>query len=218
MPSRRFVVSSADFGRAYLSLGWATRFIQALLSRFQVLFVGYTADDPPVQSLLEGLNLRAGTRNRLSALQHGDERSAVALWEHRGVQAIPFDDFGGLWDTLGAWAARARDGRGWHEATFARAASGPKGLLPHERGQVAHVLSTAEGVRRVVSAAKPLNAEWLLVADPSQRYAPPDGITGPVVRFQRLMARLAAVDSEAGSSQSTRSGADRSETVRVASC
>ena len=91
-----FVVSSADFGRAYLSLGWATRFIQALLSRFQILFVGYTADDPPVQYLLEGLNLRAGTRNRLYALQHGDERSAVALWEHRGVQAIPFDDFGGL--------------------------------------------------------------------------------------------------------------------------
>ena len=170
-----FVISSSDFGRAYLSLGWATRFIQALLSRFQILFVGYTADDPPVQYLLEGLNLRAGTRNRLYALQHGDERSAVALWEHRGVQAIAFEDFGGLWETLGAWAARARDERGWHEATFARAASGPKGLLPYERGQVAHVLSTSEGVRRVVLAAKPLNAEWLLVADPSQRYASPGG-------------------------------------------
>ena len=65
-----FVVSSANFGRAYLSLCWATRFIQALLSRFQILFVGYTADDPSVQYLLEGLNLRAGTRNRRYAHQY----------------------------------------------------------------------------------------------------------------------------------------------------
>jgi hypothetical protein len=109
-----FVVSSADFGRAYLSGGWATRFIQRLLSRFQILFIGYTADDPPVQYLLEGLNLRAGTRNRIYAFQSGEQRSAIALWEHRGVQAIPFDSsdgFAPLWDTLRAWADRARDSR-----------------------------------------------------------------------------------------------------------
>ena len=66
-----FVISSADFGRAYLSVGWATRFIQRLLSRFEVLFIGYTADDPPMQYLLEGLNLSAGTRNRLYAFAAG---------------------------------------------------------------------------------------------------------------------------------------------------
>lgn len=41
-----FIVSSGDFGRAYLSDGWATRFMQGLLARFQIVFVGYTADDP----------------------------------------------------------------------------------------------------------------------------------------------------------------------------
>jgi hypothetical protein len=109
-----FVVSSADFGRAYLSAGWATRFIQRLLSRFQILFIGYSADDAPVQYLLEGLNLRAGTRNRLYALQDGEQRSASALWEQRGVQAVPFDssnDFSPLWDTLRGWAERARDSK-----------------------------------------------------------------------------------------------------------
>ena len=111
-----FVISSADFGRAYLSVGWATHFIQQLLSRFQVLFIGYTADDPPMQYLLEGLNLRAGTRNRLYAFQSGEQSTAIALWEHRGVKAIPFDNsdgFSPLWDTLGAWAERARGGRTW---------------------------------------------------------------------------------------------------------
>lgn len=171
-----FVISSADFGRAYLTVGWATRFIQQLLSRFQVLFVGYSADDPPMQYLLEGLNLRAGTQNRLYAFQSGEQRSAVALWEHRGVQAIPFDNSNGfspLWDTLRAWAERARDGRAWFETVLARVAPGPNHLAPHERGQVAHILSINEGARRLASAPGPLPAEWLLVADPAQRYSTP---------------------------------------------
>ena len=144
-----FVISSADFGRAYLSVGWATHFIQQLLSRFQVLFIGYTADDPPMQYLLEGLNLRAGTRNRLYAFQSGEQSTAIALWEHRGVKAIPFDNsdgFSPLWDTLGAWAERARGGRTWLETVLTRAAPGPEHLAPHERGQVAHMLSIGEGV------------------------------------------------------------------------
>ena len=36
-----FVLSSADFGRAYLSDGWATRFIRSLMERYQIIFVGY---------------------------------------------------------------------------------------------------------------------------------------------------------------------------------
>jgi SIR2-like domain len=160
-----FVISSGDFGRAYLTARWATRFIERLLSRFQILFVGYTADDPPVQYLLEGLNLRAGTRNRLYALQSGEHSSAIALWEHRGVQAIPFASSNGfslLWDTLRAWAERARDSRAWFETALLRAAPGPKHLAPHERGKLAHILATREGARRVASAPEPLGAEWLL--------------------------------------------------------
>ena len=103
------MVSSADFGRAYLSDGWATRFIQSLLSRYQIVFIGYTAEDPPVQYLLEALNLQPGTRNRLYAFQDGESEAAKALWTHKGVEPITFDSangFGPLWDTLDAWAAR----------------------------------------------------------------------------------------------------------------
>lgn len=188
-----FVISSADFGRAYLSVGWATRFIQQLLSRFQVLFIGYTADDPPMQYLLEGLNLRAGTRNRLYAFQSGEQSTAIALWEHRGVKAIPFDNsdgFSPLWDTLGAWAERARGGRTWLETVLTRAAPGPEHLAPHERGQVAHMLSIGEGVGRLAATPEPLGAEWLLVADPAQRYAtpvrPPSGESPPFDPFDAL--------------------------------
>ncbi|MCG7394235.1 SIR2 family protein [Microvirga sp. ACRRW] len=171
-----FVVSSADFGRAYLSIGWATHFIQRLLSRFQILFIGYSADDPPMQYLLEGLNLKAGTQNRLYALQDGEHRSAIALWEHRGVQAIPFDSSNGfspLWDSLRAWAERARDNRAWYGRVLSRATMSPELLTPHERGQVAHLLLTNEGAKKLTAGPERLGSKWLLVADPAQRYAEP---------------------------------------------
>ena len=171
-----FVVSSADFGRAYLSDGWATRFIQSLLARFQIVFIGYTADDPPVQYLLEALNLRAGGRLRLFAFQEGESGEATSLWEHRGVHAIAFDSsegFGPLWASLAAWAERARDTDGWYSRLLEFAALGPANLEPHIRGQIAHVLSTREGAHRLATSDKLLDGSWLLVLDSLQRYASP---------------------------------------------
>lgn len=174
-----FIVSSADFGRAYLSDGWATRFIQSLLSRFQIVFVGYTAEDPPVQYLLEALNLQAGTRNRLYAFQDGESEAAKALWQHKGVEAIAFDSSNGfdpLWDTLAAWAERARDIDAWYDRLLEVAAAGPKQLDAHTRAQVAEVMSTREGARRFATAETPLDARWLLAFDPAHRFANPDKI------------------------------------------
>lgn len=170
-----FVVSSADFGRAYLTDGWATRFIRSLLSRYQIVFIGYTADDPPVQYLLEALNLRAGSRNRLFAFQDGESGAAAALWEHKGVRAIPFDsanNFAALWDTLAAWAERARDVDGWHARLLSRTAAGPATVDDNVRGQIAHVVSTPEGSRRLLSAPT-LHGSWLLSFDPRHRYGVP---------------------------------------------
>jgi hypothetical protein len=49
------VLSSSDFGHAYLSEGWATEFFREIVRNYVVVFVGYSADDPPVHYLLEGL-------------------------------------------------------------------------------------------------------------------------------------------------------------------
>lgn len=169
-----FIVSSGDFGRAYLSDGWATRFMQSLLARFQIVFVGYAADDPPVQYLLEALNLHAGNRSRLFAFQPGTNSDDAALWEHRGVRAISFDNskgFDPLWDSLAAWAERSRDFDAWYANLIAAAAAGPAALDPHVRGQIAHLFSTREGARRIVHAAAPIPASWLLALDPHQRFA-----------------------------------------------
>lgn len=153
--------------------------MQSLLARFQIVFVGYGADDPPVQYLLEALNLHAGNRSRLFAFQPGSNVDDAALWEHRGVRAIPFENSQGydpLWDSLAAWAERARDVDGWYASLLETASTGPAALDPHVRGQIAHVLSTREGARRVSIADAPLPASWLLALDARQRFDKP----GPI--------------------------------------
>lgn len=169
-----FVLSTADFGRAYLSDGWATTFIRALLEKYQLVFVGYAADDPPVHYLLEALNAGQGPQGNLFAFQEGGEAQARALWNHKGVQAIPYDGANGhaaLWLSLESWAERARDPSRWRESVLDRAMDGPASMSAVERGQVRHVVSTASGARAFAAHRPP--AEWLSVFDAHVRYAAP---------------------------------------------
>ena len=168
-----FVLSSADFGLAYLSDGWATRYIQALLQRFRIVFVGYSADDPPVQYLLEAFSRFAKPENALYAFQSGDATEAKAQWEHKGVEPIPYDIANGhaaLWQTLSAWAERARDVDGWHDRLIVKAANGPETMVPFERGMIAHLASTPVGSRLLATSENVLPAEWLFVIDRNARY------------------------------------------------
>ncbi len=172
-----FVLSSSEFGRAYLSDGWATQFIRSILDRYFVVFVGYTADDPPVLYLLEALNRSLGSRYGLYAFQSGSTSDAQSRWLHKGVQPIVYDEgenHKALWDTLAAWAIRAQNPEAWYENAIVLARKGPEALLSHERGQIAHVVSTLEGVKKFSASAEPPPADWLCVFDPLIRYSKPD--------------------------------------------
>ncbi len=83
------------------------------------------------------------------------------------------EDHKALWDTLAAWATRAKNVEAWYENTIELAGKGPAALLPHERGQVAHVVSTLEGTRRFAASAVPPPADWLCVFDSTIRYSKP---------------------------------------------
>src|SRR3546814_6575921 len=66
-----------------------------------------------------------------------------------------------LWDTLGAWAERARDVDGWHRQVIAAGVTGPEAALPYQRGIMAHIAATTAGARHLAGAAEPPAAEWL---------------------------------------------------------
>ncbi len=171
-----FVLSSSEFGRAYLADGWATKFIREILEKYTVVFVGYTADDPPVHYLLEALNGIGGKLDRVYAFQSGNHDAAAARWGHKGVEAISYDSADrhkSLWDTIEAWASRARNPNDWQDSTVEMARQGPEALRPYQRGQVTHLVSTLEGARKFSDGDNPPAATWLCVFDKFRRYAAP---------------------------------------------
>lgn len=169
-----YVLSSADFGRAYLSEGWATNFMRNLLERYTVVLVGYQAEDPPVKYLLQGLNHDGQyDRSRLYAFDRGLPEEVEAKWRDRGVTAIAYADHPNLWETMEAWADRADAPRAWRSSVIALAQHDPKSLGSHQRGQVAHVLRTAPGAKLFAEAVPVPHAEWICVLDANVRSAKP---------------------------------------------
>ncbi len=171
------ILSSGDFGRAYLAEAWATRFFCDLLDRFIVVFLGYSAEDPPVRYLLEGLNITGRIREqRLYAFAANDTARSDLDWRERGVTPIVYDQTNQhqhLWETIHAWADRARNVAAWRSRTVDLAGTAPEYLKPFERGQVVALCSSTEGARVFASAAPPPPAEWLCVFDSACRYAKP---------------------------------------------
>ncbi len=177
-PIRRqgLVLSSADFGRAYLADGWATRFVRDLLSRYVIVLVGYSANDPPVRYLLEGLHSRKSAHAKtIYAFDEGPPNEVQSRWRDRGVRALSYSkidqNHSGLWDTLRAWADRAEDKNSWYAVTIEKSRSGPRELQPFERGQVISMLRDVSGAKAFAAAMPSPPAEWLCVMDKYARYA-----------------------------------------------
>lgn len=173
-----YVISSADFGRAYLSEGWATRFVKALRERYTIVLLGYRAEDPPMRYLLEGLNAADGVsyNSPIYAFTQGDEGDAEEEWQDRGVTPICYrksDDHAGLWDTLSAWAEAVRNPDGWADKVIGIAQKRPIEVTSHERGQVVELVSSKQGAKRFADAKPAPSAEWMCVFDSNVRYAEP---------------------------------------------
>jgi NAD-dependent SIR2 family protein deacetylase len=80
------VLTSAEFGDAYLRSGWASRYVYDVVRAHTVVLVGYEADDPPMRYLLEVLE---ADRERYPDLHKvyafascggGSEGLMAALW------------------------------------------------------------------------------------------------------------------------------------------
>jgi hypothetical protein len=117
------VLTSAEFGDAYLRSGWASRYIYDLVRAYTVVLVGYQADDPPMRYLLEALE---ADRERYLDLQKvyafassepGNEELVRALWAAKAVEPILYtangEDHSALYDTLREWRKYAEDPTAW---------------------------------------------------------------------------------------------------------
>ncbi|MCI1004286.1 SIR2 family protein [Herbaspirillum sp. C7C8] len=168
--ANNLVISSADFGRAYLAEGWASSFIKELANRYVIVLLGYSAEDPPVRYLLEGLHSQGGTPNqRIYAFARGSQEKVNQDWQYRGVTGIAYTEHKDLWNSLSLWADFSEDPSSWYQSTVANSQKPPESLEPYERGQVAFTVGTLEGARIFADATPAPPAKWLCVFDSSFR-------------------------------------------------
>jgi hypothetical protein len=90
------ILTSADFGRAYITEGWASRFLTDLFRRSQaVLFVGYSVSDPAIRYIVD-----AFAAERLAADSHvatafilttAGPTQYEQTWKSRGIEPIIYD-------------------------------------------------------------------------------------------------------------------------------
>src|ERR1019366_3442243 len=110
---RSLVLTSADFGAAYLTERWASRFISDLFRRFTILFVGYSVEDPVVRYMMDAfaadraLGEGVGKAYVLAPSDEPSRRTNAESWEVKGVIPLLYDESDGhkaLHSTLAKWA------------------------------------------------------------------------------------------------------------------
>ncbi len=201
MESRSVVLTPPSFGRAYLLRRWATDFLKDVLKKYVVLFVGYSADDPPVKYLLEALKDDNDAAQRIFAFYSNRDMGARASWQRKNALPIEYraqgDDHSNLYDTLSAWADRVEHPARWRAAIIEMAQAGPAALSPYQRGQVAHLVSTELGAKDWANADPPPPPSWLMVFDKSCRLAERSRVYTDDGKSRHILpARLFGLDNE----------------------
>lgn len=115
----RLVVSSGDFGLAYLTERWAARFVSELFRNYTVCFVGYSLNDPVLRYMMDALaadRLLGESSPEMFAFgsfSKGKEEERANEWRAKNVTPILYREHNRhayLHKTLRAWAETYRDG------------------------------------------------------------------------------------------------------------
>ena len=115
----RLVISSGDFGLAYLTERWAARFVSELFRNYTVCFVGYSINDPVLRYMMDALaadRLLGESPPEMFAFgsfSKGKEDERANEWQAKNVTPILYREHNRhayLHKTLRAWAETYRDG------------------------------------------------------------------------------------------------------------
>ncbi len=109
------VLTSADFGDAYLRSAWASRYIGDRMRIGQLVLVGYRAEDAAFRLLLDALDAdrdRFPDLKRIYALERGSPESK-SIWKAKGIEAIEFKDYDFIYATIREWARYSNDPAGY---------------------------------------------------------------------------------------------------------
>ncbi|MDR6989120.1 hypothetical protein J2Y66_003635 [Paenarthrobacter nitroguajacolicus] len=158
-PATELVLTDGDFGRAYLTDGWARVFVQDLFLNRTVLFIGYSHGDSVMKYLARGL---PPATSRFALTEIPDDPK----WKDLGITPVSYpaaDQHAALPAVLNAWAGRLEMGHLDHRDRVRELVGNPPPKLPVEADYIAHAVTTATGVRAFADEAR--GEAWLRWAE-----------------------------------------------------
>jgi hypothetical protein len=174
------VLTDKDIGRAYMDEGWALRFAHNIFQQFDVLFVGYSLEDPPLRYLSLALEGRAEQGSRIAAPSRtstwesnglrrwalipkpnpkGSKHEEVERdWQRRNVQPIWFSaknrDYRALEKTIHAWGTdQSRSFLDRRNVLEALSNANPDNLTPHDLARANYFLQEPASLRDLARLA-----------------------------------------------------------------
>ncbi|MCP9904589.1 SIR2 family protein [Cyanobium sp. BA5m-10] len=183
----RLVVTSGDFGLAYLTERWAARFVSELFRNYVVCFVGYSINDPVLRYMMDALaadKMLGEVTPQAWALgdfKAGQEHHKAIEWEAKGVTPILYEvpdgshDHSQLHKTLKAWAETYRDGvLGKQRIVVSHALARPSAATQQDDfvGRMLWALSDKSGLpAKCFAEFNPVpSLDWLLDAFSAERF------------------------------------------------
>ena len=158
------VLTDADFGRAYLTEGWARRFLVELFRSFPVLFVGYSHNDTIMNYLARALP-ESETGSRFALTDEAEQER----WQILGVEAIaypkaPGDNHSALTTGIQGLADHATRGiLDWQREITVLARKKPPLPNEEETGLIEEALGDATKTRFFTNTAS--SPEWIAWLD-----------------------------------------------------
>ena len=195
---RDIILTDADFGRAYLTEGWARGFLLDLFRNFAVLFIGYGHNDTVMNYLARALPV-GQTQLRFALTDETD----ADRWAVLGIAPVLFPkadthDYSGLYEGVSGLAKYATRGiLGWQSA-LTEIAKNPPSLNQEDMDTVGDALSNPVRTRFFTEAAS--HVEWVRWLDENGHLdslfgaGPPPTMEGPTRTLGRWLAHTFSKD------------------------
>lgn len=158
--SKELIVTDSDFGRAYLTEGWARQFLIDLFVNNTVLFIGYSHDDSILKYL--GMGLPPNTnRYALSTVDDDKEK-----WDHLGIKVCEYSNLDGdhrkLHELIEKWAKQTSWDINTEESVIQEITENKPPVEKSKLSIIKNSLKTVHGTRFFVQNARHYEwVEWL---------------------------------------------------------
>ncbi|MCD4650564.1 MAG: DUF4020 domain-containing protein [Candidatus Cloacimonetes bacterium] len=96
---QKMIFTDEDFSKAYLTKGWAVRFLMEMFEKYTILFIGYGHNDVVMEYLARGLPVTTVKKRFAIAPYNPEKGESIELatndWKNRNIELLPYNSKNG---------------------------------------------------------------------------------------------------------------------------